>query len=189
MGSRKQGKVSGKKAAAFSGGSVHTFRFGVYNWKIVIPIAIVGISAFVFLLSRTDRDADDFVSNVACDTTIIVQASNEITTRDYAAITTTQAKIIATKGYSQDQNCLYILTRQALALNDYSQSKQYLSQLSSVYKNNVGYDNAFTIEALTPDQLKAEIEYQEANNAAFTEQTKEAQELDAYADSLDGGQE
>lgn len=153
------------------------------NLKPLIIVAIVAVLLLAIgvfaVVSRNGSKQNDQSQNVTrktvCSNEIITEAGPLITEGSGSQLTAVAKKVMALPEFDRDPNCLYIVVNSYVNVSDAANGRKYYDKLKVVYDPQAGYSRSFGDTLITPEGLKKNIEYLEA-------QAKRLKENGVYAD-------
>ena len=158
---------------------------------IILSLLIVVIPLLI-LSNRHDPNNLQILSNKdfgVCTYEIITNASQAINDSNLTTLKSMEATISRLHNYKQDQNCLFILSRAAIAESNSRKAAVYIAELSQIYNAKVGYSKAFTTPTYSPQKLveinrfvlSQQSATQDQITASTENQNKQDQKADDYA--------
>jgi len=155
-------------------------------------IAILLLAGAIYSLTNHTSPAgtnQKFTNQIVCSSQIISGASKAIDNDNKLKLSQYRSDIAKLSNYDHDQNCLFILVRASIALDDTQSARKYLAPLKVAYAHDPNYSVAFTTRSLmTPTALGGlikgieDIDKQQQNQAVQNQEQMAQQ--DQLADKL-----
>lgn len=130
---------------------------------LIVAVAFLGVGIVSWFLYPKDN------AGPACSDETITQAADYINNNKLPELRDLSDKIVTTKDYDKDVNCLYIVTTRYIEVGDAENSRKYYDLLASIYDSEAGYSKLFGDTTNDPDQIRQTVEFFEQKASKPTE--------------------
>lgn len=164
---------------------------------IVLLVVLIGVGVTVYVLTNKHGSKKPVTStainpNQVCSDSLLKEASAAINKGDLAILKQDQTKILGTKDYNKDINCLYVVEWIALQTGKTDDASKYLAALNAVYLKQT-YSKALSVDKINPTQMANDIlalqQDAVSNQADDTALEANLHQLDIAGDKATSGQQ
>jgi hypothetical protein len=123
---------------------------------LLIPVGFYAYGVYIGQKNKQSRANQPGVCE--SDKQLLSSFVNAMNTKDTTKAREFSSDVSRKQGFSEDINCLYIMTQTSIYISDLSSATKYFEQLNTQYANGGRYADLLQVAGKKPDVLKSEIE-------------------------------
>jgi hypothetical protein len=134
-------------------------------WLIIVILLVLLLAGAACWMLRPQSSTKDTKTTTAkeeivladvCQADVIDNFNQAVSSKDSMKYLAVQDAVLSKANYSNDSDCMYILSFTALQLRD-SRAEQYINRLEKLNIISASYDSAFQYAFKTTDELRQEL--------------------------------